>query len=61
MRRLVPPRHLPDALVASGQDDDSDEGEDERERARDTPLAEDDAEVLEGPGEEHLHGRYRAG
>ena len=41
-------------FVAGGQEDNAEEGEKEGNGGRDVPLGKDDAEVLGGPGEEHL-------
>lgn len=41
-------------LVASREENNKDEREEEGEGASDAPLAEDDAEVLRRPGENHL-------
>lgn len=59
MLRIVASRYISHAFVSGGQEDDGEEGEDERERASDVPLREDDAEVLGGECEEHLKGMAR--
>ena len=53
--RLVSARCLAYGFVGGGQGDDGEEGEDEAGGAADVPPSEDDAEVLRGPGEEHLY------
>lgn len=56
MSRLILPRQASHALIARRQERNRNERQNKRERARDAPAAEDDAEVLGRPGEEHLHG-----
>ena len=41
-------------LIASSQNDDAKEGNDEAESGVDMPLTEDDAEIGSVPGEQHL-------
>jgi hypothetical protein len=53
--KLVPSAEGPYGLVARGDGDDGEEGGDEVERGADVPLAEDDAQVVRVPGEEHLY------
>lgn len=48
-------RYLTYALVACREEYDDNEREEQGERASNAPLAEDDAEVLGGPGEDHLN------
>lgn len=43
-------------LVASREENDKDEREEEGEGASDAPLAKDDAEVFGRPGKNHLRG-----
>lgn len=43
-----------EGFVAGGESDDEEEGDDQAAGRADVPLAEDDAEVLGVPGEEHL-------
>ena len=43
-----------EGFVAGGQGDDEQQGDDERGGGLDVPLAEDDAEVIGVPGEDHL-------
>lgn len=47
--------YLSYALVACREEYDDDEREEEGERAGNTPLAEDNAEILGRPGEDHLN------
>jgi hypothetical protein len=49
-----------EGLVARGQGDDGEEGEEQAWRAPDVPPSEDDAEVGGVPGKEHLRGRRLA-
>jgi hypothetical protein len=51
---FVSPTRVADELVASGEEDDAEEGEEEGEGGCYAPEGEDDAEVLGGEGEEHL-------
>lgn len=53
-RRFVAPAGFAHQLVASGEHDYADEGEEEGEGGGDVPLSEDDAQVCRVPGEEHL-------
>ena len=46
--------YVANGFVAGAKGDDGEEGEDEREGRSYAPGLEDDAEVLGGPGEEHL-------
>lgn len=47
-----------EGLVAGGEGDDEEEGDDEAASRADVPLAEDDAKVVCVPGEEHLRGTW---
>ena len=52
--RFVAARGFAHGFVACGQRHDSNEGEDEGGEGGDAPGAEDDAEVVIIPGEDHL-------
>ncbi len=58
---FVSPTRVADELVASGEEDDAEEGEEEGEGGCYAPEGEDDAEVVGGEGEEHLAGGRSAG
>lgn len=58
-RGLVPPRRLPHEFVTSCERYDGQERPDQGECVVDVPAAEYDAQVLGGPGEEHLRGTRR--
>lgn len=58
---LVPPRRLPQGLIAGADRHDGQQGEDQRRGTAHVPLGEDDAEVLGVPSEEHLYGWPEAG
>lgn len=51
---LIPTGDLSDTLVASRQEHDCQQRQQKGPWASDMPLAEDDAEVFGGPGEDHL-------
>lgn len=51
---LVPPNGVAQRLVPGADGYDSNQGDDEAHGGGDVPLAEDDAEVVGRPGEEHL-------
>jgi hypothetical protein len=51
---LVATRCGAEGFVSDSEEDDYDEGDEEGGGGADVPLAEDDAEVLCVPGEEHL-------
>lgn len=53
---LISPRCLAQRLVTGTYADNGEQGHDEAEVGCDVPLAEDDAEVVGGPSEEHLMG-----
>jgi len=53
---FVSPAGVADELVAGGEEDDAEEGEEEGERAGYAPGGEDDAEIVGREGEEHLVG-----
>ena len=55
---LVPPDALAEGFVTDRQSYNSQKGEDEGGIRGDVPLAEDDAEVVGVPGEEHLVTEY---
>lgn len=52
--RLVPPDRIAQCLVPGADGHDGHEGDGEAHGGADVPLAEDDAQVVGGPGEEHL-------
>lgn len=54
VRCFVSTSNFAKAFVSSGQEDDGNEGNQERNCTGDVPLGEDDAEVLGRPGKEHL-------
>lgn len=56
MRCLIPACQLSYTLISSSQENNDDQGSQKRDGSVNAPLAEDDAEVLRGPGEEHLNG-----
>jgi hypothetical protein len=59
-RGLVPPDALAQGLVPGADGHDGDQRDDEAQRGRDAPLAEDDAEVGRVPCEEHIHVAHGA-
>lgn len=56
---LILSNALAKCLVSGRQRDDGEKGDYETEGRVDVPLAEDDAEVLRIPGEEHVHATPR--
>jgi hypothetical protein len=54
MTLLVSPRNLPDTFISSGEESNSDQAQDQRQRSVDSPLAEYDAQIVGRPSEEHL-------
>ena len=56
---LILPDTLAKGLVPSSQGDDGEKGDDEGEGRVNAPLAEDDAEILSVPGEQHVHATPR--
>ena len=55
---LILPTYFPDTLIASCEDCNADEGDEEREGGADVPPVENYAEVCGVPCEEHLGERY---
>lgn len=53
--QLVPTRGGTESFIACTEEDNGHKGDEERSGGADVPLAEDDAEVLRVPCEEHLH------
>lgn len=53
---LVPPGCLAQGFISGTYADNGEQGHDEAEVGCDVPLAEDDAEVVGRPSEEHLTG-----
>lgn len=58
MTGFVPPRHGTKELVPRCQGYYGEQRDQKGEGGGDAPLGEDDAEVVGGPGEEHVHAAH---